>query len=1067
MEPVGQASGGRIERSAWRLLLMLLLVLGLPLTAAAQNTGRITGVVTDTTGGVLPGVTVTIKAGTAAAQTTVTDANGRYAFDKLAPGPYEVSFELSGFAKQTSTALVAAGQPFNLEIKLAVGGRAEAVQVTGTLIPRPALESMSPVTTLDIEELSYQGKVRLEDLLTSLPQVFTQQNSSVSNGASGTATVNLRNLGSQRTLVLLDGRRLPTGDTTSNTADLNFIPSALVKRVDLLTGGASSVYGADAVAGAVNFILDRSFTGVRAGFQGAGFQHNNNDPISQEINKARGFTFPTGSAWDGGQYDLNIAMGGKFADGKGYGSAYIDYRKSNALLKSARDYTNCSVGVLGATGPACGGSSTSPTGRFWTDDGNSWTVQGTSFVPWASSYAYNYAPVNYMQRPDERWAAGAFLNYDISKRFKVYADVMLMDDKTDAQIAPSGDFGNSLTINCDNPMLSADQYQKICVANGYGPHDIAGLQVYRRNVEGGGRMDKLSHTSFRIEGGLKGELDSKKIWNYDVYTLNAETRVPETYLNDFNTLNIQAALTVDGTPGDPSTWTCRAPNTGTAGCVPWNIFRTGGVTPEATNYLALPLVSIGHVQTQLVSGTVNADFGKYGWKLPSAVEGIGFAAGLEYRKESLDFQPDLAYQQGWGAGQGSTVPPVSGSYNVTDLFFEGSIPVAQEVRGAKNLSVGLGYRYSHYNLTGSHPSWKVEASWAPVADLKVRAGYNEATRSPSVFELYNPRQLVLGGSTDPCSSDPGVAPSFSPSQCANMGVPASAYGKIAPSTAGQYNTITGGNENLIPEVAKTVYFGVVVSPSKLPGFSVAFDYYDIKLSDTINALNADDILKQCGLTGNPTLCGLIHRDQFFSLWRTPNGYTESSTANVGKKEAQGFDITANYVRPMGKNTLTFNFLGGYLLQSFIDTGLFSYDCAGLTGPICNDPYSDHRAMQPVWRHLFRASWARGITTVSAGWRMNGSVTAEELSDQKDLANPDMAEQLKLNYADKYGAWHYLDLAVGVKLSRNVMWTSGINNVFDKIPPLGSGSAADDYAKGFYGSYDPYGRYLFTSLQFTF
>jgi outer membrane receptor protein involved in Fe transport len=1051
---------------AW--LMAVLMVLALPLVAAAQTqTGSVTGVVTDATGGVLPGATVTIKSVSGAVKTTVTDSTGRYTIANVEPGSYEVTIELAGFTKQTSKVVVAAGQPVNVEVKLQIAGQAEQIQVTGTLIPRPTLEAMSPVTTLDIQELSYSGKTRLEDLLTSLPQVFTQQNSSVSNGASGTATVNLRNLGSQRTLVLVDGHRLPTGDTGAITADLNFIPSALVKRVDVLTGGASSVYGADAVAGVVNFILDRDFTGIKAGFSYAGFQHNNNDPISQDINKARGFSFPTGSTWDGGQYDANIALGGKFADGKGHASAYLDYRKANALLKDKRDYTNCSVGVLGETGPACGGSSTSPTGRFWTDDGKSWTVQGNSFVPWNSSYAYNYAPVNYMQRPDERWAAGGFVNFDFNKNFKIYLEVMLMDDKTDAQIAPSGDFGNTLTVNCDNPMLSADQYQKICVANGYGPHDIAGLQIYRRNIEGGGRMDRLSHQSFRIAGGVGGELDARKVWSYDVYTLDAETRVPETYLNDFNTNNIQAALTVDGTPGDPSSWTCRAPNTGTAGCVPWNVFQTGGVTQAATNYLALPLVSNGHVKTQLISGKAMADLGKYGWKLPSAVEGIGFVVGAEYRKEALEFQPDLAYQQGWGAGQGSTILPVSGSYNVKDLFVEASLPLAQEVRGAKNLSVGLGYRYSNYNITGYHPSWKVEGTWAPVADLKIRAGFNRAARSPNVVELFQSRSLVLGGSTDPCSNEPGTTPDFTQAQCVLLGVPASAYGTIAPSTAGQYNTFTGGNPNLVPERADTTSVGVVISPAKLTGFNVALDYYDIKLNDTINALNADDILRQCGLSGNSYLCGLIHRDQFYSLWRTPNGYTESTQDNVGKKRAQGLDLNANYVRPMGNSTLTFNFIAGYLFQSFIDTGLFSYDCAGLTGPICNDPYSDHRAMQPKWRHLFRGSWEKGITTVTVGWRMLGGVTAEELSDQADLANPDMEEQLKLNYADKYGAWHYMDVAVGIKLSRQVLLTGGINNIFDKIPPLGSGSGADDYAKGFYGTYDPYGRYLFTNLQFTF
>jgi len=328
------------------------------------------------------------------------------------------------------------------------------------------------------------------------------------------------------------------------------------------------------------------------------------------------------------------------------------------------------------------------------------------------------------------------------------------------------------------------------------------------------------------------------------------------------------------------------------------------------------------------------------------------------------------------------------------------------------------------------------------------------------------RSLALGGSTDPCS---GSSPDFSQAQCALQGVPANWYGKIQPNPAGQYNTITGGNTLLNPETAKTTSFGVVISPRQLSGFTAAVDYYNIDLDSTINALNADDILKQCGLTGDSTLCGLIHRDQFASLWRTPAGYTESTTQNVGKKQVRGVDTNINYVVPAGGASVSLNLIGSYLMKAAIDTGLFSYDCVGLTGAICNDPYSDHPAMQPKWRHLFRASWERGNNTISAGWRMIGSVIAEELSDQKDLANSDpvLAQQLKDNFADKYNAWHYVDLAFSRRLGPGVHATVGVNNVFDKNPPFGSGSNADDYAKGFYGTYDSYGRFVHFSLQFTF
>ena len=216
----------------------------------------------------------------------------------------------------------------------------EEITVTGSLIPRPTTEAMSPVATIAPEEITYTGVARIEDLVTQLPQVFTGQSASFANGSTGTATVQLRGLGTVRTLVLINGRRMPPGDAWAISGDLNFVPSAMVKRVDVLTGGASSVYGSDAVAGVVNFILDTDFTGVRGGLQYAVFQHNNNNADAARANEASGFTYPTGSTVDGDRWNVDIAVGGRFADDKGHASAYITHRNIDSLTKSERDYTN-------------------------------------------------------------------------------------------------------------------------------------------------------------------------------------------------------------------------------------------------------------------------------------------------------------------------------------------------------------------------------------------------------------------------------------------------------------------------------------------------------------------------------------------------------------------------------------------------------------------------------------------------------------------------------------------------------------------------------------------------------
>ena len=551
-----QRRGSRGHVGRWLLAAGMLLALLLPAAAVAQTGGaRVTGVVTDATGAVLPGVTVTLRAEPAGTvQTTVSDSNGRYGFDNVAPGPYEVSYDLARVRQAVGQDHRPGrpdhhpgGQAPNRRPGRGGGGHRLADS-------RPTLEAMSPVTTLDVEEITYRGMARIEDLLQSLPQFFAAQNSTIANGASGTATVDLRYLGAVRTLVLIDGRRMASGDAFSTAPDLNFIPSALVKRVDVLTGGASSVYGADAVAGVVNFVLDKQFTGIRGGFQSCRLPAQQRQRHRAGIDAARGYPLIEGSTWNRAPTSFNVALGGLFGDRKGHASAYLDYRDIPAITKDARDYTNCSVSGLGATGPACGGSGTWQNGRFLVLRPNGTTAGdyvldvnspgGDEFRRRVSTDVYNFAPSNFMQRPDTRWIAGGAVNYEWNRAAEAYVDVMFMDDYTDAQIAPSGNFGNTAQLNCDNPMLSAQQRQLLCTDAGYGPNDMAEVYIYRRNVEGGGRVNQLRHTSFRFSGGVKGEINPT--WNYDVYGLLAQVNSPR------------------GTPTTSTPSACRTPSSWTA-----------------------------------------------------------------------------------------------------------------------------------------------------------------------------------------------------------------------------------------------------------------------------------------------------------------------------------------------------------------------------------------------------------------------------------------------------------------------------------------------------------------------
>jgi outer membrane receptor protein involved in Fe transport len=939
----------------------------------------------------------------------------------------------------------------------------EEITVTGSLIPRADLTALSPVTVMEVpQELTYSGIVRIEDLVVSLPQVWAGQNSTIANGATGTATINLRHLGTARTLVLINGRRLAPGDATGTWApDINVIPSAIVKRVDVLTGGASTTYGSDAVAGVVNFVMDTDFEGVRGGVQYSGYQHDNNNMVAREINLDRGFDVPMGSTTDGKAWNANVAIGGKFADGKGHAAAYITYRNIDAVLKGDRDYVNCAVNA-GSDGPGCGGSSTVPMGRFvpfdadgarigdyvlhWASEGG----DGHSFRP-RTGDVYNYAPWNHLQRPDEKWNAGTFAHYTINDHFEPYIEAMFMTNFTDAQIAPSGNFNRVTAINCDNPMLSEQQWNIVCgPGTGYGPEDVAFSWILRRNVEGGNRTNQIGHDNYRLVAGMRGDINDE--WSYDLYYLNAQNNQFESYINDLNVGRIANALDVIGDRDDPSTWACRSGGD----CVPWNIFQEGAVTPEAVAYISTNAVMYGRTKTQVANLTFTSDWENYGIMVPSASEGIQVAVGGEYRKQWLRNVPDEVYEFGLRAGSGGRTPAVDGEYSVAELFFEALVPIIQDVKLVRDLSLELGYRYSDYKDTGNFNTWKVQASWAPSESLRFRGGYNKAVRAANIWELLRPQGFGLGGSADICA---GPTPSATLEQCQRTGVTPSQYGNIFGNPADQYNTLAGGNPDLIPETADTVTAGVVWTPQNIAGLSITLDYYNIDITEAIGTLGADDIIQTCATTGDPQLCSLIHRDPQGTLWATNAGYTETTNQNIGQLVAEGVDLNAAYMIGLGNaGYLPIDLTGTYMMQNRFANPLTDYDCVGYYGFQCGQPDS-------VWRHKLRGTWETKFNlNVSLNWRYLHGAEIDDASPNPAIGNPNEMDKWIINGSDKTKAYNWIDLAASYTFKGGVRLTAGVNNIFDEEPPLMPGLADE---MNMYASFDPLGRYFFLGMQFDF
>lgn len=932
--------------------------------------------------------------------------------------------------------------------------KVEKLEITGTRVPSPNVESVSPISVISAEDIKLEGVRNVENLLNNLPQVFADQGGNVSNGASGTATVNLRNLGADRTLVLVNGRRLPAGSPRGPAAaDLNSIPASLIRRVEVLTGGASAVYGSDAVAGVVNFIMNDKFQGVQGEINYGFYNHEQGNSVSslvaaRAVGNPAQFKVPGDIDRDGEESDYNITVGSNFADGRGNATVFLGYKKTRAILQSERDYSACALGS-NANGFTCAGSSTSFPGRFIGLSFDADHTVGTDGNPrpFTSNDIYNYGPLNYYQRPSERYTGAAFAHYDVNASTRVYTELSMHDDQTVAQIAPSGLFGLISTIGFDNPLLSQG-WRTLMGLNA--PGDTADVFILRRNVEGGGRQDTIGHSSYRGVVGVKG--DFAKHWNYDVFVQQGRVNYSEAYLNDFSIT--RAGRAMDVTTDANGNAVCRSALDGTdPACVPYNIWAPGGVTPAALAYLQTPGVQKGFTEQKVQGASLSADLGNYGIKLPAARDGVAVAFGAERRVEKLELLTDSAFTSGDLFGQGGPTISLGGQYTVKDLFAEARVPLVEGREFMDLLAINGSYRYSDYSTGQSADSYGIGIDWAPVKQARVRASYQQAVRAANVIELFQAQGVGLyDNDADPCA---GPTPARSFADCARTGVTSAQYGTIIDNPAGQYNALFGGNPNLKPETGKTSTLGLVLTPMK--DMSVTVDYFNMKVEDVIGNLSPVTVLQQCLDTG--AFCNLITRDQLGTLWATPQAQIVATNQNLSRYKTSGMDLTLDYNRKLpGYGGLNVNFVATYLKEFKIEefAGLGEYDCAGLYGPTCGTPL-------PEWRHKLRATWETPWNVdVSLTWRHIDSVLLDRSSSNPLITG-------NVNPVDReLAAQNYIDLAASWAVTKNFTLRGGINNLTDRDPPL-SAQVGAGFGNGntYPQVYDALGRRVFMSVTAKF
>jgi iron complex outermembrane recepter protein len=954
------------------------------------------------------------------------------------------------------------------------------IVITGSRIPRRNLTAVSPITVIQQDEVKLQGTVAIEELLNRLPQVRPGQGLFVPNDATGTAEVDLRGLGPARTLVLINGRRVMPGDST--VPDINMVPSTLIQRIEVLTGGAAAVYGSDAVAGVVNFILDTHLEGLRIDAQTSVFQHDNDlgTPWKDLLIEA-GVQFPTGSVADGRRQDINVALGRSFLDNRAHVTVYAGYRKIKGVTEDRRDYSACAFGIQDDHHPEiiqCAGSIVSYPGTFSTFFESFTIGPDRTFVPGVG--LFNFAPFNFFQRPDRRYIAGGFADFEISGAVHPYAEVMFMDDRSLAQVAPAGDFENTQTINCDNPLLSDQQKSLVCAEGNFVGEEGGGapvpfidpvtgatyhrafLFIARRNVEGGPRQEDLRHKNRRLVGGVKGDLG--RGFSYDASYISGRVTTRKDDFNFVSVTRMRRAIDVitDPATGQPA---CRSRLTGEdPACVPWDIFALDGVTPEATAYIELSASRRATITERVANANSTVDLGSWGLRSPWADESPQINFGAEYRKDRLEFEPDEATQSGDIAGS-DRVFPVRGSVDVKELFVEARIPLV--TRGlVERLAFEGGYRQSWYRNPESGfttNAYKVALDLTVVRGLRLRASRQRAVRAPNIVELFTPIEQFEFDTDDPCA---GTSPQATAEQCARTGVTAAQYGHILlspnPEVRGYHVTI-GGNPELRPEKATTRTVGLVLQPQFLRGFNATLDWWGIDLKGAIGAVGPRTTLFTCLETGDPLFCDRIHRDSTGSLWLTPEGFIDNRLINIGARQLRGLDIGVNYVRNLGRfGFANFALVGSRMLKYEFDPGGLAApgSCVGLYGTPCGTPL-------PRWRHTARMTWnSKSEISLSLYWRHIGAVRAAAAKLGLDLLGPISPGDLKI------GAQDYFDLTSMFHVGRKYELRLGVSNLFDRRPPVIGGSSNTVAGEGvngntFAGLYDPLGRQLFAGITMNF
>lgn len=917
------------------------------------------------------------------------------------------------------------------------------VVVTGSRIARPDIEASTPVQIINAEAITGQGAPNIADILQELPSVGTpglaRTNSNFLTSSNGVSTINLRNMGDKRTLVLINGRRIVSGVGGTSTVDVNNIPTDLIENVQVLTGGASAVYGSEAIAGVVNFTLKENFEGVglraQSGLTGEG---------------------------DRKQTLVSLTFGENIGE-RGNVTFNIQYDKDDGLRSRERE-------ISANDNPARSGFV--PQGRFQPNSlnqgsgayrGSVWTYDASNQLKRGFTTAvdgFNRNPERYIAVPLERKIYTLLAHYDLTETTQLffeggYSDMdsrssleALATDNSDA-VLPDGTVYTGLTL--DNPFIPAPIRADMIAAN------AQTLSVIKRMNNVFDRSNVNTRDFRRYVVGLKGEVFDD--WKWDVFYNQSTTKeytASETALRDRYYYALDAIAGPDGTP------ICRDATARANGCAPFNPFGFNSVSPEAAAYITnngqLDTYNARVEQKQVAANITGSVF-----SLPAG--DVMFATGVERRwEESAE-----TYSADTQAGNtmGNALSNTFGDYSVNEAYVETIVPLLKDLPAVKSLEFEAAGRFGDYSTVGNVFSWKAGLNWAPLDDVRFRAVYSVATRAPNIGELYQgANQTFPTGLTDPCDGTTATTPGAVAAYCRSL--PGVAQ-QIANSGVFEYSqsdvqSIEGedsGNPNVQEEEAQTWTVGLVFTPQFAPNFTASIDWFQIQIDDAITLLPRQYAIDQCASSaGASPLCSYLVREQPGTPRpRTPGTIyqIDANFINAASIKTTGVDLAAAY---------SFDFMNDQRLRFAIN---YTYLDELSLEPVAGQPVQENLGqlsgtgrLGAGFEHRANASISYSIGNFSAQWRTN------YLSAIQDTIGQDNPALLPFNEIDAY---LYHDLQVRMELGADQQYGIylGVDNVFDKKPPVinqlmashitGTETAAD--------TYDPIGRYIYGGVQLKF